>query len=72
MTYNTKQKKNKKKTILLDKTIQTTDKKGFIMEISIEYSGSWYECPRVLKLTLIRVVHKFCYSHTTLKITNAL
>jgi len=70
MTYNTKQKKTKK-LFYLTKLYKQRTRKDLLWRL-VEYSGSWYECPRVLKLTLIRVVHKFCYSHTTLKITNAL
>ena len=71
MTYNTKQKKNRKKLFYLTKLYKQRTRKDLLWRL-VEYSGSWYECPRVLKLTLIRVVHKFCYNHTTLKITNAL
>ena len=70
MTYNTKQKKQKK-LFYLTKLYKQRTRKDLLWRL-VEYSGSWYECPRVLKLTMIRVVHKFCYSHTTLKITNAL
>jgi len=48
MMYNTKQKNQKQ--FYFKKLCTTTDKKDFLRR-SVEYSGSWCECPRVFKLT---------------------
>jgi len=51
ITYNTIQskKKNKKKLFFSTKLYKQRIRKDFSRRL-VEYSGSWYECPRVLKL----------------------
>jgi len=51
MTYSKKQQNQKKlyKLFHLTKLYKERIRKDFLWR-SVEYSGSWYECPRVLKL----------------------
>jgi len=48
VTYSTKQ-QNQKKLFHLTKLYKERIRKDLFRR-SVEYSGSWYECPRVLKL----------------------
>jgi len=65
-----KSSKTKKKQFHLTKLYKERIRKDFLWR-SVEYSGSWYECPRVLKLALFLVggsswppafvTHLMCY-----------
>jgi len=49
ITYNTIQSKKNKKLFFSTKLYKQRIRKDFSRRL-VEYSGSWYECPRVLKL----------------------